>query len=50
MSKKNNVSKQPEGPKGVQNRRAGYDFELVERYEAGIVLVGSEVKSLYLGQ
>ena len=28
------------------NRRAGFDFELGERYEAGIVLVGSEVKSL----
>lgn len=49
MSKKN-VSKVPEAPKGVQNRRAGYDFEFLERYEAGIALVGSEVKSLYLGQ
>ena len=49
MSKKN-VSKQPIAPKGVQNRRASFDFELIERYEAGIALVGSEVKSLYLGQ
>ena len=28
------------------NRRAAFDFELGERYEAGIVLIGSEVKSL----
>lgn len=28
------------------NRRANYDYEIVEKIEAGIVLVGSEVKSL----
>jgi SsrA-binding protein len=28
------------------NRRAGHDFELGERYEAGLVLQGSEVRSL----
>ncbi|MCK9520790.1 MAG: SsrA-binding protein SmpB [Dehalococcoidia bacterium] len=28
------------------NRRARYDYEILERYEAGIVLTGSEVKSL----
>lgn len=32
------------------NRRATYDFEILERYEAGIVLVGSEVKALRDGQ
>ena len=30
----------------VRNRRAGFDYELGERYEAGIALVGSEVKML----
>jgi SsrA-binding protein len=34
----------------VRNRRASYDYALQDRYEAGIVLVGSEVKSLRLGQ
>jgi len=28
------------------NRRANYDYEILEKIEAGIVLVGSEVKSL----
>lgn len=28
------------------NRKASHDFHLLERYEAGIVLVGTEVKSL----
>lgn len=30
----------------VQNRRAHFDYEILERYEAGIVLKGTEVKSL----
>jgi SsrA-binding protein len=29
-----------------RNRRAGYDYNIVEKLEAGIVLLGSEVKSL----
>lgn len=33
----------------IRNRRASYDYELEDRYEAGIVLVGSEVKSLRSG-
>jgi len=28
------------------NRKVGHDFHIHERYEAGVVLVGSEVKSL----
>ncbi len=31
------------------NRRARHDYDILERYEAGIVLVGSEVKSLRAG-
>jgi SsrA-binding protein len=34
----------------VKNRRASFDYELSERYEAGIVLLGSEVKMLRSGQ
>lgn len=30
----------------VQNRRAHFDYEILERYEAGIALKGTEVKSL----
>lgn len=33
----------------VTNRRARYDFELGDRFEAGLVLTGSEVKSLRAG-
>jgi SsrA-binding protein len=31
------------------NRRASFDYELGERFEAGLVLIGSEVKSLRCG-
>jgi len=29
-----------------KNRKAGFEYELLERYTAGIVLTGSEIKSL----
>jgi SsrA-binding protein len=34
----------------VKNRRAFYDYEIEERYEAGIALAGSEVKSMRAGK
>ncbi len=34
----------------AHNRRAKFDYELLTDYEAGIVLHGTEVKSLRLGQ
>ncbi len=34
----------------AQNRRALYDYEIITRYEAGIMLAGTEVKSLRSGQ
>ena len=34
----------------AKNRRATFDYELEDRYEAGLVLVGSEVKSLRAGK
>jgi SsrA-binding protein len=34
----------------AENRRARYDYELLERFEAGIVLAGTEVKSLREGR
>jgi SsrA-binding protein len=45
------VSPREEGQKTVAtNRRARFDYELLERMEAGIVLTGSEVKSLRAGR
>lgn len=32
-----------------KNRRAGFEYELLERFTAGIVLTGSEIKSLRNG-
>lgn len=32
------------------NRRATYDYEILERFEAGIALLGSEVKSMREGK
>ncbi len=33
----------------AQNRRAKFDYEIIETLEVGIILMGSEVKSLRLG-
>jgi len=42
--------KSGEAPRSIQNRRARFDYNILESHEAGVVLVGSEVKSLYLGK
>ncbi len=34
----------------INNRKARHNYEILETYEAGIVLVGTEVKSLRLGR
>ncbi|UCH24604.1 MAG: SsrA-binding protein SmpB [Trueperaceae bacterium] len=34
----------------LRNRRARYDYELLETFEAGLALTGSEVKSLMQGR
>ena len=34
----------------AQNRKARHDYHLGERFEAGLVLTGTEVKSLRLGR
>ena len=45
------MSPREEGQRTVAtNRRARFDYELIERLEAGIVLTGSEVKSLRGGR
>lgn len=45
--------KKSEGPEYInicQNRKASFEYELEERLECGIMLRGSEVKSLRTGQ
>jgi SsrA-binding protein len=37
-------------PQLVQNKKANFDYELLEKYEAGLVLYGHEVKALRGGQ
>jgi SsrA-binding protein len=34
----------------ILNKRARFDYEILERYTAGIVLAGSEIKSIRLGK
>lgn len=34
----------------AENKRAGFDYEIIEKYEAGIELTGQEVKSVKGGQ
>lgn len=50
MSKKVKKKREPASGDVATNRRAGHKFELVEKFEAGMVLRGSEVKSLRTGK
>jgi SsrA-binding protein len=50
MSKKKPAQADPKSPRSIVNRRARYDYEFLSQYEAGIVLAGSEVKSVFLGR
>jgi SsrA-binding protein len=34
----------------IINKKAGFDYELLDRIEAGVALTGPEVKSLMIGQ
>lgn len=44
--KKNKAARQV----SIKNRRATFDYELLDLYTAGIVLVGTEIKSLRAGK
>lgn len=48
-AKKGEKRAEPDVQVVARNRRAGFDFEIEERIEAGLVLQGSEVKSLRAG-
>jgi SsrA-binding protein len=39
-----------QNPVNIKNKRATFDYELVETYTAGIVLTGTEIKSVRLGK
>lgn len=34
----------------ILNKRAKFDYEILDRYDAGIVLTGTEIKSIRLGK
>ncbi|HIT83498.1 MAG TPA: SsrA-binding protein [Candidatus Avibacteroides faecavium] len=34
----------------IKNRRASFDYEFIDQYTAGIVLTGTEIKSIRLGK
>ncbi|MBN2856959.1 MAG: SsrA-binding protein SmpB [Candidatus Delongbacteria bacterium] len=44
------VKKKIPNPNLAQNKKAFHDYEILDRYEAGIVLLGSEVKSVKSGK
>ena len=50
MAGKKDATNRSSGPATISNRKAGFEYHLIDEYEAGIVLLGSEVKSLFLGR
>ncbi|MGL5226870.1 MAG: SsrA-binding protein [Bacteroidales bacterium] len=39
-----------QSPINIKNKRASFDYELLDQYIAGIVLTGTEIKSIRLGK
>ena len=50
MAAKTRKTEQPAERIVAQNRAASYDYHLLEKYEAGMVLAGTEVKALREGK
>lgn len=44
------MTKQKEHREEIRNKRASFDYEFLESYEAGICLVGTEIKSIRTGK
>ena len=42
QTKQNNIN--------IQNKRARFEYEILDKYTAGIVLKGTEIKSIRLGK
>ncbi|PIV01727.1 SsrA-binding protein [Candidatus Shapirobacteria bacterium CG03_land_8_20_14_0_80_39_12] len=34
----------------IPNKKAGFNYQIIEKFEVGVVLTGAEVKSLFKGQ
>ena len=47
MSKKNNL---PSSRVNIRNKRAEHDYLVIDKYTAGIVLTGTEIKSIRAGK
>ena len=39
-----------QAPINIRNKRATFDYELIETFTAGIILTGTEIKSIRLGK
>lgn len=54
VTKKSKATKQTQTASGIkvvsQNRKARHDYEIVQTFEAGLELKGSEIKSIRLGK
>jgi SsrA-binding protein len=50
MAKSSKGAQEKKGPATISNRRATYEYEVIDTYEAGLALAGAEVKSLFLGR
>ena len=50
VSEKAKSSKKDKNRPAAVNKKAWFNYEIVEKIEAGVSLVGSEIKSLRLGQ
>ena len=50
VAKKPKAKPEPQGPKTLLNRRARFDYELLQTFECGIALAGAEVKSVFKGR
>lgn len=44
------MSNQPKDKPLAQNRKARHDYDIIETYEAGLVLTGTEIKSIRKGK
>ena len=50
MAKKQSDQSQTHNRTVATNRRARFDYEILDRYEAGLVLTGTEIKSIRAGR
>ena len=50
MAKKKSTQSQNHNQVFATNRKAFFDYEILDRYEAGLVLTGTEIKSIRAGR